>query len=94
VVRSDEDKEETKFNQDIKRYDESDANHLPEHSCSQADFDPPNPKVVFDQDSRKLVIVSYDAFEITYCPWCGRHAEEIALEFVDEEDLEVAESGS
>jgi len=34
------------------------------------------------------------AYEILYCPFCGRHAEEIALEFVDEEYLEVAKNGS
>jgi len=88
------DKTENKFNQKIKTYDESDAHELPEHDCLRANFDPPNPKVVFDEDARKLVLVSYDAFEIRYCPWCGRHAEEIALEFVDDKDLEVAQNGS
>jgi len=88
------DKEENKFNQKISWYDESEAHELPEHNCLQANFDIPNPKVFFDQDATKLVLVSYDAFEITYCPFCGRHAEEIALEFVDDKDLEVAQNGS
>jgi len=93
-VENDEGFSDMKDKKEIERRDEVDAMQLPQHDCSVASFQPPNPKVVFDQDSRNLVIVSYDSFEITYCPFCGRHAEEIALEFVDDEDLEVPESGS
>jgi len=55
--------------------------------------------VEYMKDSNELWIQQpwrYDegiAF-VTYCPFCGRHAEEIALEFVDDKDLEVAQNGS
>jgi len=77
VVRSDEDKEETFL-----------------HDC-------PNKKrndyikIEYMKDFNELWIQQpwrYDesiAF-VKYCPLCGRHVEEIALEFVDDEDLEVA----
>jgi len=78
VVRNNEDKEETFV-----------------HSCPKKDWHDML-RVDYFEETNSVVIRKpgeYGASGIygSYCPFCGRHAEEIALEFVDDEDLEVAE---
>jgi len=68
------------------------------HECPQKEWHDML-RVDYFEETNSVVIRqpgSYGSSSIyaTYCPWCGRHAEEIALEFVDDEDLEVAENGS
>jgi len=67
--------------------------HHPEHDCLDEN-DYRAKRLFVNVDTGELCIAGEYADAALYCPWCGRHAEEIALEFVDEEDLEVAESGS
>lgn len=93
MVRSDEDRREIRQKAITDRLSFDEVRELERHWCD--DIIPGKTAPLFSQEKTELYLrIEHRYYEITYCPHCGRHAEEIALEFVDDEDLEVAENGS
>jgi len=93
MVRSDEDRREIREKSITDRLSFEEQDELQRHWCK--DEIPGKTAPLFSQEKTQLYLRKEHRFyEITYCPHCGRHAEEIALLFADAEDLEVAESGS
>jgi len=77
----------------MKDKEETRVHNCPEkvwHDMLRVDYFEETNSVVIRQPGR----YGSSSIYAKYCPFCGRHAEEVALEFVDEEGLEVAENGS
>jgi hypothetical protein len=93
VVRSDEDKGEVREKAKKDRLSFDEIGELERHWCQ--DEMPGKTAPLFSEEKTQLYLrKEHRYYEITYCPHCGRHKEEIALLFADAEDLEVVESGS
>jgi len=93
VVRSDEDKREIREKAKKDRLSFDEIGKLQRHWCK--DEMPGKTAPLFSEEKTQLYLrKEHRYYEITYCPHCGRHKEEIALLFTDKEDLEVAKNGS
>jgi len=93
MVSSDEDKREIREKTITDRLSFDEIGELERHWCKDKQLGKTAP--LFSEEKAQLYLrKEHRYWEITYCPHCGRHKEEIAMLFADDEDLEVAESGS
>jgi len=93
VVRSDQDKNEIRQKPITDRLSFDEIGELQRHWCK--DNIPGKTAPLYSEAKTQLYLrKEHLYYEITYCPHCGRHKEEIATLFADDEDLEVEDNGS